>query len=321
MDLSLATNKTFRNPIMASGADPWMYRHRDGCYYFMVTRGDRLELRQSPTMSGAGQAAAKDVWLPPKEGPGSRDLWAPEIHYVDGKWYIYFTASDGGGDSSRKIYVLENDSADPMTGEWVQKGAVNTALPGLDGTILEHGGNRYFMYAGYGHFPEYGSAIYASLMENPWTISGSEVLLTKPEYDWEKQGGMAINEGPCFLVRYGKVFMIYSASTTWSDDYALGMLYADDGSDLLNPASWTKCDRPVFKKCPENGVFAPGHNSFTRSPDGSEDWIVYHAIPVSEGGMEKRRPYVQKFGWTADGMPDFGVPAVPDIPHAVPSGE
>jgi GH43 family beta-xylosidase len=314
-------NKTFTNPIMACGADPWMYRHNDGHYYFMVTRGDRLELYQSKSMSGIAQGRPKTVWLPPKDGPGSQELWAPEIHYIHDRWYIYFTASDGGGDDTRRIYVLENEYADPMEGSWTEKGAINTALPGLDGTILNHNGMLYFMYAGYGHFPEYGSAIYASLMENPWTLSGTEVLLTKPDYDWEKQGGMAINEGPCFLVRNGRVFLIYSASTTWSDDYALGMLVADEESDLLNSESWTKSDRPVFAKCPENGVFAPGHNSFTFSPDGSEDWIVYHAIPVSEGGTEKRQPRMQKFGWTAEGHPDFGKPVASDTAYPVPSGE
>ncbi|WP_308637646.1 glycoside hydrolase family 43 protein [Paenibacillus silvisoli] len=319
--MTLATNKTFRNPIMASGADPWMYRHTDGFYYFMVTCGDRLDLYRSKAMSGVASAPKTTIWLPPDEGPGSRELWAPEIHHMQGKWYVYFTASAGGGDATRKVYVLENESDDPTKGSWTQKGAVNTALPGLDGTVLEHDGKLYFMYAGYGHFPEYGSAIYACLMENPWTLTGPESLLTKPEYDWEMQGGMAINEGPCFLVRYGKIFMIYSASTTWSDDYGLGMLTADADSDLLNPDSWTKSDRPVFVKCVENGVFAPGHNSFTQSPDGSEDWIVYHAIPESDGGADKRQPRMQKFGWTADGRPDFGKPVAASTEVAVPSGE
>jgi GH43 family beta-xylosidase len=216
---------------------------------------------------------------------------------------------------------LENENPDPMAGDWLEKGPVNTELAGLDGTVLEHGGKLYFMYAGYGHFPEYGSAIYAALMVNPWTLSGPEVLLTKPEYEWEKQGGMAINEGPCFLIRYGKIFLVYSASTTWSDDYALGMLIAEENSDLLNPESWTKSERPVFKKSPENSVFAPGHNSFTRSPDGRDDWIVYHAIPISEGGMEKRQPHIQKFGWTVNGLPDFGIPLGSNTEYPVPSGE
>lgn len=319
--MTLTTNKTFRNPIMESGADPWMYRHTDGCYYYMVTCGNRLDLYRSTTMSGVAKAPKTTIWLPPQEGPGCCELWAPEIHFIQEKWYIYFTASDGSGDAGRRIYVLENESDDPTQGEWTQKGAINTAIPGLDGTVLQHGGKLYFMYAGYGHFPDYGSAIYAVAMDNPWTVTGPEVLLTKPEYDWEKQGGMAINEGPCFLIRYGRIFLIYSASTTWSDDYGLGMLTADVDSDLLDPTSWTKSDQPVFVKCVQNGVYAPGHNSFTQSPDGTEDWIVYHAIPTSEGGAENRQPRMQKFGWTVDGKPNFGKPVSTETDCAVPSGE
>lgn len=319
--MNYAMNRIFRNPIMDSGADPWMFRHDDGYYYFMMTRRDRLELVKSRSMTGIADGFRKTVWLPPKEGPGSRELWAPEIHRIGDKWYIYFTASDGDGDNTRRIYVLENKSADPTDGDWVHKGAVNTELPGLDGTVLQHNGKLYFMYAGYGHFPEYGSAIYAALMANPWTLTGPNVLLTKPEYAWEKQGGMAINEGPCFLVRHGKIFLVYSASTTWSDDYALGMLSAAEDSDLLDPSSWKKSERPVFKKSPENSVFAPGHNSFTQSPDGTEDWIVYHAIPESEGGSQRRQPRIQRFGWTTDGEPDFGIPLPSDSDIPVPSGE
>lgn len=319
--MSTMKMKTFRNPILEIGPDPWIYRHTDSHYYFMVTRGDRLDLWKSESMSGIANGAMKTVWTPPAEELDGIKLWAPEIHHLGGKWYIYFTANNGGGDDTRKIYVLENELADPLEGTWEMKGAVNTALPGLDGTVLEHNGKLFFMYAGYGHFPKYGSAVYAAEMENPWTIKGEESLLTRPEYDWEHQGGMAINEGPCFLKRFGKVFLIYSASTCWSDDYALGMLTAKEDSDLLNPASWTKSEKPVFHKSVENSVFGPGHNSFTVSPDGTEDWIVYHAIPVSEGGSKRRSARIQKFGWTADGNPDFGAPIPAEVEFDVPSGE
>ncbi len=311
----------FRNPILEKAADPWMLKHGDGFYYFMSTQHARLELIKSTSMTGVAKGQNKVVWKPEENGPYSHNLWAPEIHRLGDRWYIYFTANDGGGDDTRRICVLENVEEDPMDGEWQWKGVVNTAYPGLDGTIMLHGDQLYFIYAGYGHFPDYGSAIYMAKMSNPWTIEADNVLLTAPTLEWEKQGGMAINEGPVVLKRNGKIFLVYSASTTWSEDYALGMLTIDAASDPMNPSSWVKSMNPVFRKSVENGVYATGHNSITVSPDGKEDWIVYHALPSPGAELSLRSTRMQKIGWSADGTPDFGIPigCTQDIP--VPSGE
>lgn len=315
------TKDTFQNPLMDPGADPWVYKDHN-MYYFMVTRRDRLDLWKSPTLSGIANGECKTIWTPPQEGINSQNIWAPEIHKINGKWYVYFTANDGdGGDKTRKIFVLENFSQDPFEGEWIERGYVNTEHPGLDGTVFECNGHLYFVYAGYGSFPTYGSALYIAEMTNPWTLTGPNVLISKPEYDWEMQGGMAINEGPVMLKRNGKLFLVYSASTTWSDDYSLGMLTASTEADLLNVQSWDKSPQPIFKKSVENEVFAPGHNSFSQSPDGTEDWIIYHAIPKSEGGSNRRSTRIQKFGWKAEGTPDFGIPLSTSVPIQLPSGE
>ncbi|MEK3731209.1 glycoside hydrolase family 43 protein [Paenibacillus sp. FSL M8-0334] len=311
---------TFYNPIVEPAADPWVWRHTDGFYYFMHTVGGRLELTKSARLSRLADGEKKTIWTPEPEGPYSHNLWAPEIHHLEGTWYIYYTANDGGGDESRRICVLENTSADPLEGEWTWKGALKTR-PGLDGTVMKLRDQLYFLYAGYGHFPDYGSAIYISRMSNPWTLTGEHVLLTAPTLEWEKQGGMAINEGPAILHRNGRIFLIYSASTTWSEDYALGMLTMNEGDDPMNPNSWNKSMEPVFRKSPENRIYATGHNSFTQSPDGTEDWIVYHALPAPDAKVSLRSTRIQKFGWKPDGTPDFGVPASDGAAQPVPSGE
>lgn len=315
------TEKTFQNPLLDHlGADPWVWKEKD-TYYYMVTRRTRIDLWKSKTLSGIAQGKCKTIWTAPEEGSNCANIWAPEIHKINGIWYVYFTANDGvGGDQSRKVFVLENTS-DPFNEEWVEKGFINTEHPGLDGTVFEHQGKLFFVYAGYGNFPDYGSALYISEMENPWTLQGPDVLISKPEYGWEKQGGMAINEGPVMLKRNNQLFMIYSASTTWSDDYCLGMLTASAETDVLHPNSWVKSTDPVFKKSVENHVFAPGHNGFTRSPDETEDWIVYHAISESDGGAQQRSTRIQKFTWNPDGSPNLGIPLPTETPIVVPSGE
>ena len=316
--------KTFKNPIFENGADPWLYKHQNGCYYFMITLHDRIELWCSRCITGVSGAERKTIWTVAPTGPCSKNIWAPEIHFINDKWYVYFTANDGGGDETRKIFVLENESEDPMNGPWTEKGAVNTQYPGLDGTVLQHDRELYFLYAGYGNFPDYGSAIYIAKMINPWTLTGDNILLTKPEFDWERQGGMAINEGPAILKRNGRLFIIYSASTTWTEDYCLGMLSASDNCNLLSKDSWIKSHRPVFKKSIKNQVVAPGHNSFVKSPDDKEDWIIFHGISDSRGqnlNTDSRSTWAQPFYWNSNGYPEFGEPISRNTELRKPSGE
>lgn len=317
------TNRlTFSNPIAEQAADPWVYRHTDGFYYFMCTRGDRLELIRSSRLTTIADGDSRTVWRPEPGGRHSHHLWAPEIHFLNGCWYIYYTANDGGGDDTRQVCVLENVGPDPMEGEWRWRGALPTPAPGLDGSVLELGGKLYFLYAGYGRFPDYGSAVYIMRMDNPYTLHDREhVLLTAPTLDWEKQGGMAINEGPVILRRNGRIFMIYSASTTWSEDYCLGMLTMDEQDDPMSPESWSKSQQPVFRKNVASSVYAVGHNSFTISPDGKEDWIVFHALSAPGEDTAYRATRIQKFGWNADGAPDFGFPFGNDQALDTPSGE
>ncbi len=95
--------------------------------------------------------------------------------------------------------------------------------------------------------------------------------------------------------------------------YAVGLLTADRGSDLMDPKSWTKSPVPVFKTCAENGQYGPGHNSFTKSEDDSEDLMIYHARNYTEIKGDplfdpNRHARVGVVRWNEDGTPDFGVP-------------
>ncbi|WP_068607309.1 family 43 glycosylhydrolase [Paenibacillus swuensis] len=315
---SAASTTTFTNPLNAEGPDPWIYYHTDGYYYYMRTLGDQLDIWRSRTLTGIDHGERKTVWTKPS---GLNDIWAPEIHHLDGKWYIYYTANTGCGDSCRGVYVLENSSANPLLGTWSDKGKVNAQYAGLDGSVFDHAGKRYFMYAAYGNWPDYGTAVAIAEMSNPWTLTGPNVVLTKPEYAWEKEGGLAVNEGAVILKRNGKLNLVYSASACWSDNYALGMLTAPDTANPLSAASWSKASAPVFEKSAANNIYGPGHNSFVRSKDGTEDWIVYHANTGTGLGCSGRPTRTQKFTWNADGSPNFGAPAPVNTPLSVPSGE
>jgi GH43 family beta-xylosidase len=143
------------------------------------------------------------------------------------------------------------------------------------------------------------------------SIKGPAVLLSRPEYAWEKVK-YEVNEAPAVLVRNGRVFMTYSASAT-DANYCLGLLTAPVGSDLLDAASWRKSATPVFSSSKANGQYGPGHNSFTTTPDGKTDILVYHARnyrdivgdPLKD---QNRHTRAQALRWRADGTPDFGEP-------------
>jgi GH43 family beta-xylosidase len=312
------TAHTFTNPLLPAGADPWVIYH-DEYYYYTNSLGNRLEIWKTKNMEDLGNAPHKTVFTPGAGTMHSKELWAPELHYLQGKWYMYFAADDGDNNHHR-IYVIENPSADPTVGDWTFKGQVGDATNkwAIDVSVFENRGQLYMIWSGWEGDANGQQNIYLAKMSNPYTITGPRVKVSSPVYNWERFGDLGatsnpphvnVNEGPEILKHGNKLFLIYSASGCWTDHYSLGMLTASASANLMDTASWKKSKEPVFKGSPENGVYAPGHNSFFKSPDGKEDWILYHANPKAGCGCDgQRSPRMQKFSWKADGTPDFGVP-------------
>ena len=325
---------TFTNPLLPSGPDPWVLQ-KDGVYYYMHTTGRNLTLRRTRDLSRLAEAETKVLWTPPDSGLYSRNIWAPEIHFLDGRWYVYFAADDGANRNHR-MWVIENDAPDPFDGEWRLRGKVADPADrwAIDGSVFEHRGRRYFVWSGWPGGENGVQNIYIAPMANPWTLAGERVLLSTPTFPWERHGDIrrenpadgpphvAVNEGPQILKRGDRLFLIYSASGCWTDHYTLGMLSADAASDPLDAAAWTKSAEPVFTGSPAAQAYAPGHNSFFTSPDGREDWILYHANPEPGLGCSGRRsPRMQRIEWRPDDTPDFGTPVKLGEPIERPSGE
>jgi GH43 family beta-xylosidase len=316
------TKIIYKNPIVIQRADPCIYKHTDGYYYFTasVPEYNRIELRKSKTIEGLQDAKTMTIWEKHNSGEMSELIWAPEIHYIQNKWYIYFAAAPNkevtGITFNHSMYVLENDKENPLTDNWIEKGKLDSGWDtfALDATTFEHNNKLYYVWAQEDSRvePKSHSNIYIAEMENPWTLKSKPVLLSKPELDWEIKLYW-VNEGPSVLKKNGKIFLTYSASAT-DENYCIGMLTADENSDLLNPSSWEKSKKPVFTTSYENHQYGPGHNSFTVSEDGTEDLLVYHARnytelkgdPLSDPNRHTR---IEVIKWNEDGIPNFGVPS------------
>lgn len=311
-----------RNPLNLSGPDPWL-TYYDGNYYLAATTWSSvLTMRKSPTLAGLKTAVPVQIYL---ETDPSRccNMWAPEFDLLDGpdgpRWYFYYSAGTSDTLDNQHTHVLESAGTDPM-GPYTYKGRLfdpSNDTWAIDGGVLRLDDKLYFLFSA---FVENKQNLFVAPMSNPWTISGPRVSISKPEYPWEEMGGF-VNEGPVALYHGDQTFVIYSASSCNTPDYQLGML-TFVGGDPLNPDSWVKNPDPVFVRADENGVYAPGHNGFFKSPDGMEDWIVYHANDSTSGGCDlNRTTRVQKFTWNDDGTPNFGVPVSTEEEIAAPSGD
>ena len=330
---------TFTNPV-ARGADPWVVQ-KDGFYYMAQSQNSDREkstiwVFRSPRLTDLRRDSVK-VWTAPDTGWNQTHVWAPEIRFVDDRWYIYYAAGRPGPADAPFIHqrsgVLRATGSNPQ-GAWEDLGQLDTGgepdthaddVWAIDVTVHRLAGQLYAVWSGWenntplARTPQH---LYIARMSDPSTVSSPRVLLSSISESWERRvdpvDGLDLMEGPQFLERDADVFIIYSTRESWTPAYRLGQLrLARADADPMEPANWTKSG-PVFAAA--NGVYGPGHNGFAKSPDGTEDWLIYHA-KVDTGPNWNRVIRLQRFTWRADGSPDFGEPIASGVPLAVPSGE
>ena len=310
----------FTNPLNQSGPDPWM-TYYDGNYYLAATTWGGpdvgLTMRKAPTIRELKDAPAVQIW---QDSTPDRccNYWAPEFFLIDGpngpRWYGHFTGGAAGTDfvNTQYMHVIESVGTDPM-GPYTYKGKL-VERNALDGTVLTLGGKTYAVYSVWNETQD----LAIKEMSSPWETTGEEVILARPTYDWERQEG-TVNEGPVALYRGDRTFLVYSASACWGPNYKLGLL-TYQGGDPLDPDAWVKRAQPVFQRADSKGVFAPGHNTFFESPDGTETWMVYHANDQATDACDMgRTPRVQRITFDADGTPNFGEPVSTSTLVAPPS--
>lgn len=337
---------TFTNPIVDAGADPWMFRYED-YYYLTYTNNQDITLFRSKSLTDWTDADSKLVFSPPPGMNYSTDLWAPEIHNIDGKWYVIFTA-DPRNDSPppeiemwceyncpavhHRMFVVEGTGSDPWTATYQYKSELDTYNQfAIDGTYFQHNDQLYHIYSCWRRqYDGWPANLCITKMANPYTVSSpfsERQIISTPEYDWEKtpfgrtsNDRLSSNEGPQQLTNptTGQQFLIYSAARSDNRNYCLAQLELV-GDDPMNPGNWRKHPFPIFYQNPSESAYGVGHASFTTSPDGSENWIVYHGMRDPTNGWSARSIRAQKFEWNDDGSPKFPRPGYG--PYETPKGQ
>lgn len=316
---------TFTNPL-AEGADPWVTRH-DGRYVWCQAPGNRgVTLWISDSLTSLG--TAHEIWKAPETGPYSKEVWAPEAHFIDRHWYIYFAADDGNN-ANHLAYVLKSEGSDPLGkyelhGPFATGGGADGKSPNIwaiDMTVLDHEGKLYAIWSGWDAPGTDRQYLYIAPMKSPVELAGPRVLLCdNDDYLWERteetESSRGLNEGAQVLKHQDRTFVVYSCGASWDTTYKLGMLELT-GPDPLDPRSWKKFPEPVFKSTGE--TYGVGHGSFVKSPDDRQWWHVYHAKRSPDHGWQ-RAIFAQPFSFTAEGLPDFGTPVAPGSKIDVPSG-
>lgn len=306
----------YNKPFIEQRADPYIYKHTDGYYYFTasVPEYDRIILRRADSLDGLIEAKEKVIWKKHEMGIMSIHIWAPELHYINNTWIIYYAAGDKDDIWAIRPYVLMCKDDDPIRGTWVELGEMKGVDDfsfqdfSLDMTVFEHKKKMYCVWAEKVSVGKKISNIYIAELDSPNQLKSQQILLSFPDYDWERIG-FWVNEGPAILKHNGKIYMTYSASETGAC-YCLGMLSIDENANLLDPRLWIKEKKAVLTSNIEKGLIGPGHNCFVKSEDGKEDIMVYHARQYDEIVGDplydpNRHTYIMKVQWDNNGNPRF----------------
>lgn len=316
-----APGPSFTNPLVGTpnSADPSIVYSGGNWYYMATTWSSRIIMRTASTMAGLKTANERTVFTL-GAGPGCCTMWAPDLQWINNRWYIYFSADASPGQGVRRTGVLESSGTDPL-GPYTYRGILNLEPNNgwaIDGSVVRFNGwVNHFVYSA---FRGGEQGLFIAPMSSPTQVSQNGARISSPALSWERQGG-AVNEGPYAIYNAGKTFLTYSASSCQTPDYKLGML-TWNGGNPMSAGSWTKKSTPIFQRSDANGVYGPGHASFVRSPDDAETWVVYHAnSSTSQGCGTTRTTRAQKVNWNSDGSPNMGIPVRTGVSVAGPSGD
>ena len=272
--MKIFVHNTNHNP-----RDPSVIFH-NGLYYHCFSRGSGIYICAAKTLEEIDEAKPHEVFVADKE-EYSKELWAPELHIINDKCYIYI-AMDNGENKNHRMYVLENNSNNPLD-IYKMHGKIfdETNKWAIDGTIVQYHKKLYMVWSGWEGDVNVAQNLYIAEMSDPFTISSKRRLISRPDQSFEQgacDGVNApfINEGPFPFYDNDDLYILYSGSGSWDVYYCIIALKLN-GKDPMKD-EWVKADKPFLQT---NELFkGPGHCSIIQGKD--ENLIFFHAWPINE---------------------------------------
>ena len=209
---------TFANPVW-DGADPWMTKQGDE-YVYCFSANNGIVVSRSKLMTQKGEMHT--IWKAPSEGWNRACVWAPEIHFINGHWYVYYAAGESGPPYiHQRTGVLRSKTPDVFS-QYEDMGMLYTGnnpkdpesnIWAIDMTVFEHRGKLYAVWSGWLKQEDSDATsqhLFIQEMENPFTLKGKRILLSSPTESWETGGPLDLNEGPEVLKNGDRIFIVYS---------------------------------------------------------------------------------------------------------------
>lgn len=308
----------FSEPVSGSYlADPYCFFH-EGTYYLIgtgktETDGEAASNFAVPMMKSADLQHWEQlprVLIPPAEERGG-SFWAPEIAIDRGVFYLYYHCNGkeggfrvrvGSSDSPQGPYA---DTYPPMTDLATTNGFA------IDSTTFRDDDGQWYMFYATDFLDSNatsfrGTALVMDRMKSMTELEGNPQTVMRAHWQWQvfernrlmagKSADWYTLEGPAVVKRGGKYYCFYSGGNYQNDTYGVDYLVADA---VTGP--WREIGQergPQIMRSVPGKVIGPGHNSIVSSPDGKQDYIVYHAWNAA---MTDRQVWIDPLEWTADG--------------------
>jgi len=320
------TGNGYQNPLSPNmdTADPCIvYSEKDQYYYATYTGNKTLKLHRAKSLKDLFvNDESKIIYEANAADETYGYLWAPELHFIDGKWYLYTSTHQTETDKGFKHVIVLKAKTDDLWDGFELGGHINPNLLAIDPTIYQDKKNQklYICFS-----VSYGPQKLAiQEMKSPTEPMGDYTIISEAIHPWELKepyvGKSSINEGAYFVENDGRLFIVYSGNGCWSDDYVFGILECV-GEDILSADSWVKDETPLMTK--GNGNYGPGHATFFASPDKTELWMCYHCLHESDPEVVcmPRHCHCQKVFFDKTGFPHVNLPLPKGAIYRLPSGD